>query len=141
MNKRKRIGKRGYDTSHVVRLDFEYIVDGKVYRSNRISFGQMAHSESEAEVYLAKYQVGDVVSVTYNPSRPEHGALETDIPSGTRAFLWIGTGASVLGLAALASVGLIRRKDQKLVGDNWQVSPHHTDPDTPSDGVLMRRPI
>lgn len=141
ITERKRIGKPGYDTSYIVDLDFEYRVDGSAYRSNRISFGQMAHSESEAQTYLERYQPGAIVSVTYNPQRPEHGALETGMPTGTRSMLWIGGGAVVVGVVVLIGVGLIRRKDAQLSQDAPPLARQYTPHGIAEESELMRRPI
>jgi hypothetical protein len=83
---------------------YEYSVAGKKLRNNRVSIGEDRGNFQVAET-IAKYPVGAVVTVFYNPLHPDQAVLERDLPKGMWGCLGIGTGI-VLAIVFGSAVGL-----------------------------------
>jgi hypothetical protein len=81
------------DTS--VRIEYEYTVDGKTYRSAQFSFATMSNVASHKEGRVKRYPVGRRVPVFFDPINPARAVVERN-PSS--ASLWLGLG----GLAMIA---------------------------------------
>ena len=96
---RHRIEQRNF--ANVV---YEYSVAGKKLRNNRVSIGEDRGNFQVAET-LAKYPVGSIVMVYYNPLHPDEAVLERDLPKGLWGCLGIGT-AIVLAIVFGSAFGL-----------------------------------
>ena len=83
---------------------YEYLVAGKKLRNNRVSIGEDLGNFGVAET-IAKYPVGAVVTVYYNPRHPNEAVLERDLPKGLWGCLGIGT-AIVLAIVFGSAIGL-----------------------------------
>jgi hypothetical protein len=83
---------------------YEYSVAGRKLRYNRVSIGEDLGNFQVAET-IARYPVGAVVTVYYNPLHPNEAVLERDLPKGMWGCLGIGT-ASVLAIVFGSAIGL-----------------------------------
>jgi hypothetical protein len=83
---------------------YEYSVAGRKLRNNRVSIGEDLGNFEVAET-IAKYPVGTVVTVYYNPRHPDQAVLERDLPKGLWGCLGIGT-AIVLAIVFGSAIGL-----------------------------------
>jgi len=83
---------------------YEYQANGRKLSCNRISIGEDLGDFQVAEK-LAKYPVGGIVTVYYNPAHPERAVLERDLPKGMWGCLGIGTGI-VLAIVFGSAFGL-----------------------------------
>jgi len=75
---------------------YEYKIAATTYRGDRVSVAEDTGNLEVAET-LAKYPVGQEVTVYYNPNNRAEALLERDVPS----FLWKGAAGIVLGLCAI----------------------------------------
>ena len=96
---RHRIEQRNF-----ANIVYEYSVAGKKLRNNRVSIGEDRGNFQVAET-LAKYPVGSIVMVYYNPLHPDEAVLERDLPKGLWGCLGIGT-AIVLAIVFGSAFGL-----------------------------------
>lgn len=83
---------------------YEYSVAGKKLRNNRVSIGEDRGNFQVAET-IAKYPVGTIVTVYYNPRHPDQAVLERDLPKGLWGCLGIGT-VIVLAIVFGSAIGL-----------------------------------
>ena len=83
---------------------YEYSVAGRKLRNNRVSIGEDLGNFEVAET-IAKYPVGAVVTVYYNPLHPDQAVLERDLPKSLWGCLGIGT-AIVLAIVFGSAIGL-----------------------------------
>ena len=83
---------------------YEYSVAGRKLRNNRVSIGEDLGNFQVAET-IAKYPVGAIVTVYYNPLHPNEAVLERDLPKGLWGCLGIGT-AIVLAIVFGSAIGL-----------------------------------
>jgi hypothetical protein len=83
---------------------YEYSVAGQKLRNNRVSIGEDRGNFEVAET-IAKYPVGAVVTVYYNPLHPNEAVLERDLPKGLWGCLGIGT-VIVLAIVFGSAIGL-----------------------------------
>ena len=83
---------------------YEYSVAGRKLRNNRVSIGEDRGNFEVAET-IARYPVGTVVTVYYNPLHPDQAVLERDLPKGMWGCLGIGT-AIVLAIVFGSAIGL-----------------------------------
>jgi hypothetical protein len=83
---------------------YEYTAAGRKLRNNRVSIGEDRGNFEVAET-IAKYPVGTVVAVYYNPLHPDQAVLERDLPKGMWGCLGIGT-AIVLAIVFGSAIGL-----------------------------------
>lgn len=83
---------------------YEYSVAGRKLRNNRVSIGEDRGNFQVAET-IAKYPVGTVVTVYYNPLHPDQAVLERDLPKGMWGCLGSGT-AIVLAIVFGSAIGL-----------------------------------
>ncbi|WP_029082012.1 DUF3592 domain-containing protein [Bradyrhizobium sp. th.b2] len=88
---------------------YEYQVDGRKLRNNRVSIGEDLGNFQVAET-LAKYPAGSIVTVYYNPRHPDQAVLERDLPKGIWGCLGIGS-AIVLAIVFGSAFGLNRIND------------------------------
>src|SRR3954464_13745672 len=99
---------------------YEYSVAGQKLRNNRVSIGEDLGNFQVAET-VAKYPVGAIVTVYYNPLHPNEGVLERDLPKGLWGCLGIGTVivlaivfGSAFGLNKLSEFAAAHLADPKL---------------------------
>jgi hypothetical protein len=98
-------------------VQYEYIANDRIYRSQQRSFGfqPVFRSSQSAEQVLENYPVGKQVTVFYNPEAPAEAVLNREIPANTVAVL-IGWVFLILGIvfilvpAGLFILGRSRRK-------------------------------
>ena len=83
---------------------YEYSVAGRKLRNNRVSIGGDLGNFEVTET-IAKYPVGAVVTVYYNPVHPDQAVLERDLPKGLWGCLGIGT-AIMLAIVFGSAIGL-----------------------------------
>src|SRR6478752_2772632 len=88
---------------------YEYSVAGQKLRNNRVSIGEDLGNFQVAET-IAKYPVGAIVTVYYNPLHPKEAVLERDLPKGLWGCLGIGT-VIVLGIIFGSAIGLTRMSE------------------------------
>jgi ribosomal protein L21E len=93
-----------FEERNFANVVYEYSVAGKKLRNNRVSIGEDRGNFQVAET-IAKYPVGAVVTVFYNPLHPDQAVLERDLPKGMWGCLGIGTGI-VLAIVFGSAVGL-----------------------------------
>ena len=80
--------------AHIV---YEYTVSGQKLRNDRVSIGEDLGNFEVAET-IARYPVGTVVTVYYNPRRPRDAVLERDAPKGLfGCVIWM----VVIGIAGI----------------------------------------
>jgi hypothetical protein len=112
----------GYRTEqrNFARIIYEYSVAGKTLRNDRVSIGEDLGNFQVAET-IAKYPVGAVVSVFYNPLHPKEAVLERDLPKGLWGCLGIATAialavvfGSAIGLHKMSEFISARLVDPKL---------------------------
>jgi hypothetical protein len=96
----------GYRTEqrNYANIVYEYAVAGQKLRNNRVSIGEDRGNFQVAET-IAKYPVGTVVTVYYNPLHPREAVLERDLPKGLWGCLGIGT-AITLAIVFGSAIGL-----------------------------------
>ena len=70
---------------------FEYFVNGVMYQSNKISFGEFSSSSPKhAQKVVDKYYVGTGVDVYYDPDNPAEGILEPGKIGGIVILFFMG---------------------------------------------------
>src|SRR3982074_1939159 len=84
----------------------EYSVSAWPLSDNRVSIGENRGNFQVAET-IARYPVGTVVTVYYNPLHPRDAVLERDLPQGLGGCLGIGTAIALVTVFA-AVIGLHR---------------------------------
>ncbi len=78
-------------TTYHADIDFAYVVDDHRYTADTVSFGQYGSSNrSHAEEILARYPVGQAVTVYYDPAEPETAVLEPGVTWSSYMVLGIG---------------------------------------------------
>ena len=85
---------RKLERRNFANIVYEYSVSGEQLRNNRVSIGE-DRGNFQVEETLAKYPVGAVVTVHYNPLNPHEAVLERDLPQGLWGCLGIGTAIAV----------------------------------------------
>jgi hypothetical protein len=85
---------------------YEYSVSGQTLRNNRVSIGEDLGNFEVAKT-IARYPVGTIVMVYYNPLHPHQAVLERDLPRGLWGCLGIAT-AIVLAIVFGSAIGLHR---------------------------------
>ncbi len=89
---------------HVV---YEYAVDETKYTSNRVKFGQLSSSDyNDAAAVVARYPIGDIVAVQYDPAEPTEAVLEAGAGGSSFFVLIFG----IAGLVASAVLFVVTRK-------------------------------
>ena len=96
----------GYRTEqrNFAKIIYEYSVAGQKLRNDRVSIGEDLGNFQVAET-IAKYPVGAVVTVYYNPLHTKEAVLERDLPKGLWGCLGIGT-AITLAIVFGSAIGL-----------------------------------
>src|SRR6478735_8096024 len=101
-----RAGGHRFEERNFADIVYEYSVAGRKLRNNRVSIGEDLGNFQVAET-IAKYPVGAVVTVFYNPLHPNEAVLDRDLPKGLWGCLGIGT-VVVLGIVFGSAFGLNR---------------------------------
>jgi hypothetical protein len=92
-----RAGGRGEEERNFAHIVYEYSVAGKKLRNDRVSIGEDLGNFEVAET-IARYPVGKIVTVYYNPRTPKDAVLERDAPKGVfGCVIWM----VVLGVAGI----------------------------------------
>lgn len=101
-------------TTYEPDIHYAFDVGGRAYNSRRVAFGGFTSTSNprDAEKHTARYPVGAVVQVYYNPANPQDATLERR--AGNAGFLFafggcffvIGCGLSVVLWAIFAAVQL-----------------------------------
>src|SRR5215218_1163981 len=99
-----RAGGYRFEERNFAEIVYEYSVAGRKLRNNRVSIGEDLGNFQVAET-IAKYPVGAVVTVYYNPRHPKEAVLERDLPKGLWGCLGIGT-AITLAIVFGSAIGL-----------------------------------
>jgi hypothetical protein len=102
----EREGGRKLEQRNFANIVYEYSVSGQKLSNNRVSIGEDRGNFGVAET-LAKYPVGAIVTVCYNPAHPRDAVLERDLPQGLWGCLGIGTAITVAVVFG-AAIGLKR---------------------------------
>jgi hypothetical protein len=74
-------GGKGTEKRNFASIVYEYKVSGQTMRASRVSIGEDLGNFEVAET-IARYPVGKLVTVYYNPRKPREAVLERDIPKG-----------------------------------------------------------
>ena len=95
---------RKLEQRNFANIVYEYSVSGQKLSNNRVSIGEDG-GNFEVAGTLAKYPVGSIVTVYYNPRLPREAVLERDLPQGLWGCLGIAT---VIALVVVfgAAIGL-----------------------------------
>jgi hypothetical protein len=92
-----REGGKAEEQRNFAAIVYEYTVSGQKLRNNRVSIGEDLGNFEVAET-IARYPVGKVVTVYYNPRRPREAVLEREVPKGVfGCVVWL----VVLGTAGI----------------------------------------
>ena len=95
-----------FEQRNFANVTYEYSVSGQKFRNNRVSIGEDLGNFQVAET-LAKYPVGAIVAVYFNPRHPREAVLERDLPQGLWGCLGIGT-AIALAVVFGGAIGIKR---------------------------------
>ena len=99
---------RGEEERNFAQIIYEYTVDGEKLRRDRVSIGEDLGNFEVAET-IAKYPVGAVVTVYFDPRHPDRAVLERDAPKGVfGCVIWmvvIGLGLTFGGLYGFNKLG------------------------------------
>jgi hypothetical protein len=69
----------GQTVGNFAQVVYEFQVESKTYHGKRVSIGEEA-PDFQVEETLAKYPVGAMVTVFYDPANPNQAVLERDVP-------------------------------------------------------------
>jgi hypothetical protein len=80
----------GYSTSYYPQVMYEYEVNGQKYLNNRLNFGRDVGSgfTGIAQQWIAKYPVGAMIEVHYDPNDPAQAVLERTGGASSKIF-WV----------------------------------------------------
>lgn len=107
-------GVRASHTSYEPRVAYEYEIDFKRYTSRIRSFGAGTFSNRRnAEAVIARYRIGQEVTVFYNPEKPDIGVIELVEADPCSTFFIIGVAFTGLGFFFLL-VGITNRIRKKI---------------------------
>lgn len=99
---------RGEEERNFAKIIYEYTVDDEKLRGSRVSIGEDLGNFEVAET-IAKYPVGTVVTVYFNPRHPEQAVLERDAPQGIwGCVIWmvvVGLGLTFGGFYGFEKLG------------------------------------
>lgn len=85
-------------------VSYAYSVAGRQLTGSRLRFGNVRSTiRKRSEAALAPYAAGGVVSVRYNPEKPEECVLESHAPAATYLiFTFVGIPILALGVWLMA---------------------------------------
>jgi len=79
------------DDSYTPRVTYTYNVSGRSYENYTIKFGETSYSsERTANEILARYPVGQAVTVHFDPADPDRAVLEAGVSGGSYIVLSVG---------------------------------------------------
>lgn len=88
-------GTGGDTTRYYPVVEYEYSVEGKSFRGNRITFGTQTMDHTSAAGIAKRYSVGRSVEVFYAPEDAADCVLEP----GTSGVSWLGIGVGIVFVA------------------------------------------
>lgn len=89
-------------------IHYEYRVNGKKFKSHIIQFGQNGSTrQHEAAATVARYKVGDVTRVYYNPHWPQQACLEPGTFQSEASLSIVGGAAIIATVLAVLIAKLI----------------------------------
>lgn len=78
-------------TSYHADVRFVYVAEDRRYEADTVSFGQYGSSDrNHAAGIVARYPVGQRVTVYYDPAKPETAVLEPGVTLGSYLILGLG---------------------------------------------------
>ena len=86
-----------FEERNFANVTYEYVIAGQAFRNNRVTIGEDRGNFEVAET-LARYPVGTVVTVYYNPNKRSEAVLERDIPKGVFGCLVWMVAIAVVGV-------------------------------------------
>jgi len=102
---------RTSSSEYTPKVEYNYEVDGKEYRNNRISFApKSTSSRSEAESIAGKYAPGKTLPVYYAPGDPKRSVLEREVSLRTYVVPAAGLVILLFGVAVYVRPSLIRSR-------------------------------
>ena len=98
-------------------IEYNYVINAIVYKSDRVGVGSSVSSDRVSKgmrEVVARYTVGKLVPVYYNPD--DHGAsvLESGLHSGLLIPLIVGIVFTVLGFFSYRTALRMRRKAEEI---------------------------
>ncbi len=96
-------------TAYYPQVNYEYTVTSQRYLGNRFNFGMETGYGwvGAAEKIVAKYPVGGMVEVYYNPDDPSQAVLERTGGTSSKILWIVAAGILVILVAVLAFTGVI----------------------------------
>ncbi len=89
------------NTFYVPQISFAYEVGGTAYQGSRVSYADLKTAfRKKVDERVAKYPVGAVVEVAYDPAQPSESVLETGT-KGTSAFNFNNVFLFAAGIASI----------------------------------------
>lgn len=86
----RRDDRQGHEQRNYASIVYEYTVDGQKLRNVRVDIGANRGNFGVAET-LARYPVGTIVTVYYDPQHPRDALLERAMPKGVAGCLAIAS--------------------------------------------------
>jgi hypothetical protein len=87
------------EVRNFAKITYEYQVSGQKLRASRVTIGEDL-GNLEVEETIARYPLGKIVTVYYNPRRPKQAVLERELPPGIFGCAIWGIVISVVGIFA-----------------------------------------
>jgi len=78
----------GSESVFTASVKYEYVVNGKSYKSRRIAFLRWWGSENYAKNIMDQYSDNKVINIYYNPNKPKQSVLDKT-PQASDIFLTI----------------------------------------------------
>lgn len=101
-------GSENTGFSYTAKVDYSYVVDDRRYESDRIGFGEPVQASlADASAIIKPYEIGDPVTVYYNPDDVAYAVLE---PGPTFNIIWPCAAGLVLLLFALRVIIAVFRE-------------------------------
>lgn len=97
-------GTGGDITRYYPVVEYEYSVEGKSLRSNRINFNTQPMDQTSAASIAKRYSAGRRVTVFYDPEDRANSVLEPGTPGAS----WLGIGVGIV-FAVVAGAMLVTR--------------------------------
>ncbi len=80
---------------------YRYELMGLQYTGERIAFGANTFNRRKSDEIIARYPVGQSVTVHYNPDKPQDAVLETEVHGGTVSLI---IGIVLMGVGVVLAV-------------------------------------
>ena len=91
--------------ANIVTVKYEYVVGGKTYQGDRVTFGRPAFDYVSASNVIEQFKAGKTVPVHYDPENPEDAVLApkttVGMPSLVPGYFLIVSGLLVLAASLL----------------------------------------